>query len=91
MRGLVILLFATLAVATPAHAYDTFLPLGLGYSTGEVDLSKLTPKQRAAINQADIYETEIYQRQLRAKQVDSRFQRFMSDRNANITDTWINY
>ena len=82
---------AVLAFCGPAQAYDSFLPLGLGYSTHSVDLSTLTPKQRAAINTADIYETEIYQRQLRAKKFDSKFQNFRSDRNANLTDGWINY
>ena len=83
--------FAVLAFCGPAHAYDSFLPLGLGYSTSTVDLSTLTPRQRAAINQADIYETEIYKRQLRAKQFDSKFQNFQSDRNSSLTDNWINY
>ena len=82
---------AVLAFCGPAHAYDNFLPLGLGYSTGSVDLSKLTARQRAAINQADIYETEIYQRQLHARQLDSKFQNFQSDRNGNLTDGGINY
>ena len=82
---------AVLAFCGPAQAYDSFLPLGLGYSTHSVDLSSLTPKQRAAINKADIYETEIYGRQLRARQFDSRMQHFMNDRNDSVTDNWINY
>ena len=91
MRILIALSFVVLAFSTSAQAYDSFLPLGLGYSTGSVDLSTLTPRQRAAINQTDIYETEIYKRQLRAKQFDSKFQNFQSDRNSNLTDNWINY
>ena len=82
---------AILALCGPAQAYDSFLPLGIGYSTQSVDLTALTPKQRAAINKADIYETEIYQRQLHARQFDSKFQNLSSDRNANLTDGWINY
>ena len=91
MRIVLRVSLAILAFCGPAQAYDSFLPLGFGYSTGSVDLRTLTPRQRAAINQADIYETEIYGRQLRAKQFDSKFQNFRSDRNAELTDTWLNY
>ena len=91
MRILLGLSLAILTWSAPAQAYDSFVPLGLGYSTQSVDLTKLTARQRAAINQADIYETEIYQRQLRAKRFDSKFQNFSSDRNANLTDNWLNY
>ena len=91
MRILLGLSLAILIGSAPARAYDSFVPLGLGYSTQSVDLTKLSARQRAAINQADIYETEIYQRQLRAKRFDSKFQNFSSDRNANLTDNWLNY
>ncbi len=91
MRFILSVSFVVLAFSGSAHAYDSFLPLGLGYSTRSVDLTKLTPRQRAAINQADIYETEIYKRQLRAKQFDSKFQNFQSDRNSNLTDNVLNY
>ena len=91
MRLVLGISFAVLTLCGPAQAYDSFVPLGLGYSTQSIDLTKLTARQRAAINQADIYETEIYQRQLRAKRFDSKFQNFSSDRNANLTDSWINY
>ena len=91
MRFVFGVFLAVLAFCGPAQAYDSFLPLGVGYSTQSVDLTALTPRQRAAINKADIYETEIYQRQLRAKQFDSKMRRFLDDRNANLTDGWINY
>lgn len=81
---------AALGVAQ-AKAYDTFIPLGLGYSTTEGSVSALSASEQQAINQADIYETDIWQRQHRARQFDSKMQRFLNDRNSNGTDTWIDY
>ncbi len=90
----VLILTAICAVGgfvTPALAFDTFIPLGMGYSTQDGSLSGLTAQERNTINQADIYETDIYQRQLRARQNDSRMQRFSSDRNSNGTDFSVDY
>ena len=77
--------------ASSAFAFDTFIPLGYGYSTANRDASQLTARERAAISQTDIYETDIYQRQLRARQTDSRMQRFLNDRNSDGTDYSVNY
>ena len=77
--------------APGAHAFDSFMPLGFGYSTTNTDPSTLTARERAAISQTDIYETDIYQRQMRARQFDSRMQRFLNDRNSDGTDYSPNY
>ena len=76
---------------TQALAYDTFIPLGFGYSTMQRDPESVSKQEQKTINQADIYETDIYQRQLRARQFDSRNRRFQDDRNWNGTDNWIDY
>ncbi len=93
MRHLLILATVCVAacVATPAMAFDTFIPLGMGYSTQGGSLSGLSAQERDTINQADIYETDIYQRQLHARQNDSRMRRFSSDRNSNGTDFSVDY
>jgi hypothetical protein len=93
MRVLAVACFVMMlgASAQNAMAYDTFIPLGFGYSTANGDPAQLTARERATISQTDIYETDIYQRQLRARQTDSRMQRFLNDRNADGTDYSPNY
>ena len=81
--------FAILAVllagSVPAYAFDTFLPLGMGYSTSNAKLSQLSPEDRRVISQTDIYETEIYQRQLEQRQLDARMRSYSGDRNSDFT------
>ncbi len=77
--------------ATQALAYDTFIPLGFGYSTMQGTPGKVSKQEQKTINQADIYETDIYKRQVRAREFDSRNRRFQDDRNWNGTDNWIDY
>jgi len=72
-----------LAGITPAHAFENFLPSGMGYSTSNAKLSQLSARDRSIISQTDVYETEIYQRQLRARQLDARVRAFSGDRNSD--------
>jgi len=81
----------SVGAASSAFAYDTFIPLGLGYSTTNSDGAQITPEQQAAINQADIYETEQYNKQLRQKQLDSQMYRFMFDRQSNDFGSSLDY
>jgi len=90
MRKLFILA-VLLAGAVPAQAFDTFVPMGMGYSTSNAELSKLSARDRAIIAQTDIYETDIYQRQLRAREFDARTRAFSSDRNSDGILPPINY
>ncbi|MBG1231498.1 hypothetical protein [Aestuariivirga litoralis] len=78
-------------IAGEAQAFDTFIPMGFGYSTANSDPSMLSAAERKAIAKADIYETDIYQRQLHARQTDSRMSRFMSDRNSDGTENFPEY
>jgi hypothetical protein len=80
-----------LAGVSPAYAFDTFLPSGMGYSSANIGLSDLSAADRAAIARADIYETEIYQRQLHAKQFDARTSAFSNDRNSDGISPDLNY
>ncbi len=85
------LAFGSFFLAGQALAYDTFIPLGYGYATGKGDLTQLTPGERSAIGQADVYETDLWERQLHARQFDTYRSNFSTDRNANGTEDWINY
>jgi len=83
--------FASCMMAGQARAFDTFIPLGFGYSTSNAEPSQLTEHDKQIIGQADIYETDIYQRQLRARETDSRASRFRSDRNSDGTEMFPEY
>src|SRR4051812_43934498 len=85
------LVVAAGVAAGEARAFDTFIPMGFGYSTANNNPSMLTDAERRAIAKADIYETDIYQRQLQARQTDSRASNFRSDRNFDGTEYFPQY
>lgn len=90
MRNIFVVAVILVGVS-PAYAFETFLPLGLGYSSANASLSQLSAKDRSIISQTDIYETDIYQRQLRAKQLDARMRAYSSDRNSDGISPSLNY
>jgi serine/threonine protein kinase HipA of HipAB toxin-antitoxin module len=90
MRKLAILA-VIFAGVTPAKAFESFLPTGMGYSSSNAQLSQLSAQDRSIISQTDIYETDIYQRQLRARQLDARMRAFSNDRNSDGILPPINY
>jgi hypothetical protein len=91
MRKLLLVAVVLVAGAESAMAYDKFIPMGQGYSTNNFDGANLTAEQQAAINQADIYETELYLKLLRQKQLDSQMNRMMFDRQNNDFGTTLGY
>ena len=91
MRTVLITGLVFLGLSGSAQAYDTFIPLGFGYSTTQRNAQTVTAQEQKTIDQADIYETDIYKRQVRAREFDSRNRRFQDDRNWNGTDNWIDY
>jgi hypothetical protein len=83
------LTFAVLAV--PAQAFETFIPLGTGYSTSVSSDPAIESERQRIIEQADIYETEIYQKQLEQQILQSRSSAFFNDSAAFASDRSINY
>ncbi len=80
-----------LVLANPAAAYETFIPLGTGYSTDVSSVPEFD-SQRGEINQqADIFETEIYLRRRNAAVRDSYMNRFSSDPEVSGGDYNIDY
>jgi hypothetical protein len=68
----------TLAAA-PALAAENFIPLGQNYAPGQNDIPALGSAQDRINAQVDIYETEIYNRDLREKLLDSRLNQLSQD------------
>lgn len=80
-----------ISVASPALAYENFIPMGTGYST-EVDSLPDFASEAGQINQqADVYETEIYRKARNAAEFDSRMRQFFSDSESNGSDYYIDY
>jgi hypothetical protein len=82
----------TLAVlAIPAQAFETFIPLGTGYSTSVSKDPAIESERQRIIEQADIYETEIYNKQLQERILQSRSSAFFIDAAAFSSDRSIDY
>jgi hypothetical protein len=75
----------------PTHAFENFIPMGTGYSTDVDSVPAFDSERGQVIQQADIYETEIYMQKRREAEADSRFNRFFSDTEVSGGDSSIDY
>ena len=92
MRLALTILAATLALApAPAFAYENFIPLGHNYAPDDPELPTLNSEQDRLNSQVDIYESEIYNRQRRAKIFSSQLDRFKSEQEYNGSSDFIDY
>lgn len=79
MRLALAIVIALAAPAVPAMAYENFIPLGHGYSPEEAQLPSLNSERDQISSQTDVIESEIYNRQRRAKLFYSDLNRFSND------------
>ena len=92
MRLLAILLAATaLSQAAPALAYENFIPMGHNYSPDDPELPEFNSEQDRVNAQVDIYETEIYGRQRRAKVFSSNLDHFSNNHEISSSRDFIDY
>jgi hypothetical protein len=91
MRLVAMVVVGLLVSLLPAQAYDKFIPLGMGYSPDVSVLPELNSDLQQQINQADIYETEIYNKQLDQQRHNSYINRFLNDRNSSGSDFSVDY
>ena len=85
------LVVLTVAFASPAMAYENFIPLGTGYSTDVDSVPSLNSQASKVIGQTDIYESEIYRKARAAMESASRAQQYRSNPNYNVTSDFIDY
>lgn len=85
MRSVAIAIFAAVlgAGASPALAFENFIPLGHNYAPEDSQLPRLNSDQDKINAQVDIYETEIYTRERIAKSFSSRLDHFSNDQELN--------
>lgn len=92
MRAMLAILLVTAALqVVPAVAYENFIPMGHSYSPDSPELPAFNSDEDRLTSQTDIYESEIYNRQRRAKSFASDFQRFRSDQELKGGSTFIDY
>ena len=65
--AIAVMLIAPVLWPTGAQAYENFIPLGHAYSLENTQLPPLNSAQSQFTSQVDIYQTEIYKRELNAK------------------------
>ncbi len=91
MRMIVLGLVFAVAASPAALAYENYIPLGTGYSSG-VDTLPLFDSEAGQVSQrSDEYETELYLENRKKAEQDTRFREFFSDRNATGLDSHIDY
>lgn len=90
MRYLILACSALALSAAPALAVENFIPLGQNYSIGENEVPPIGSEQDKINAQLDIYQTEIYGRDLREKQFDTRLNYFQPEQNRAI-DGFLDY
>lgn len=93
MRILFVVIAIGLATAAaPAGAYENFIPLGHNYSPDDPSMPDFNSEQDKFNAQVDIYETEIYTRQLFQKQNNTYLRRFLNSQQGNGgTMTYLDY
>jgi hypothetical protein len=69
-----------------ALAYESFIPLGTGYSTNVSELPALDSDAQSLATQTDIYETEIYRRALEQRMHNSAIKKFFSNSDFSTPD-----
>jgi hypothetical protein len=83
---------AVVCLAAPgALAYENYIPLGTGYSSNVDSLPAFDSEQGVIASETDVYETELYKRQRKQIEDESRFKQFFSDSESTGADSHIDY
>ncbi len=84
-------MLAVLGTLDSAQAFEKFIPMGAGYSSEISTLPAINSDAQAVSSQSDIYETDLYYKQLEDKKRDSYMQRFMFNSETSGSDFSIDY
>lgn len=87
----VVLISLVAFVASPALAYEKFIPLGTGYSPDVSVVPEFGSDDGQKAARSDSYETDIYLKMRKKIEDESRLRQFFSDRNSTGLDTYIDY
>ena len=85
---LVLIVGATcMGLSSPSFAYEKFIPLGAGYATGKNVLPELNSEEQALTAQTDIYESELYRKQLEQRRSQTYISHFSTNFDASTSDS----
>lgn len=93
MRFVFVLIVGTVSfgLSVPAFAYENYIPLGAGYATGNNVLPDLNSDEQALTVQTDIYESELYRKQLEQRRSESFLNGFGANSDTSSSDNTIDY
>ena len=78
--------------AAPSLADENFIPMGQDYGLGNDAAPPLDSEQSKFNAQVDIYQSEVYNRNLEKKQFDSRLYNLANEQNpTDLDDTQLDY
>ncbi len=77
--------------ASPALAYENFIPLGHNYSPDNSELPEFNSTEDQVNGQVDIYEADIWTRQRAAKSFSSRLNQFSNNQEMDGGSPFIDY
>jgi hypothetical protein len=75
------------ATCLPAVAYENFIPLGTGYSTDVSGIPALNSDAQTFTTKTDIYETELYRKDLEDHKDFSHLRRFLQNSDSSGSDS----
>ncbi len=79
------------AASPVAWAYENYIPLGTGYSSNVDSLPEFDSDAGQIARKTDSYETELYLKNRKQAEDESRLREFFSDRNSTGSDGGIDY
>ena len=89
---LVLIVGATcVGLSAPSFAYEKYIPLGAGYATGKNVLPDLNSEEQALTAQTDIYESELYRKQLEQRRNQSYISHFSTNADSTASDYNLDY
>jgi hypothetical protein len=93
MRFVILGCAAVLTLSSlPAMAEESFIPMGQAFALGENEVPPLGSEQDRMNAQTDIYETEVFRRELRNKQLDSQLNQLVNQQELGALDNdWLDY
>lgn len=85
-RFVLIVGVSCLGFSAPSFGYEKYIPLGAGYATGKNVLPELNSEEQAFTVQTDIYESELYRKQLEQRRNQSYLSHFSTNFDASTSD-----
>ncbi len=91
MRSMMMIFAALVAIASPAAAYENFIPLGHSYSPDDETLPPLNSDQDQLNSEVDVEEAATWVRDRSERIFNSRIEQLVSDQKQRTPSDFIDY